>query len=111
MCQRYAYVTNGSVSVTGPVNIANSQTAQRFVFPIPLRVAPTVSINTAGSYFVSDDRIADYSATTFTLVSALTNTLAARVDIGGFTSLPALGTMLCGIPAYGTGRLLFSSEL
>jgi hypothetical protein len=111
LCQRYCYVTNGSVSVTGPVIATNSQTAQRFVFPVPFRAAPTAVVNTAGSYFVSDDRIADYQAAIFSIAATLPNTLGARVDIGGFTSLPVLGTLVCGVPNLGSGRISFSAEL
>jgi hypothetical protein len=111
LCQRYCYVTNGSVSVTGPVIATNSQISQRFVFPVPFRASPTAVINTSGSYVVSDDRIADYTAATFTIVNTALNTLASKVDIGGFVALPILGTMLCGVPNLGTGRISFSAEL
>ena len=111
LAQRYCYVTNGSVSVTGPVVVTNTTTSQRFVFPVPLRASPTATINTAGSYVVSDDRISDYEATTFSIASSITNTLAARVNIAGFTTLPTLGLLVCGIPNGGTGRISFSAEL
>jgi hypothetical protein len=111
LAQRYCYVTNGSVSVTGPVVVTNATTSQRFVFPVPLRASPTATINTAGSYVVSDDRISDYEATTFSISSSITNTLAARVNITGFTILPTLGSFVCGIPNGGTGRISFSAEL
>jgi hypothetical protein len=112
LCQRYAFVTDRSTGIAGFVTIQNSQVSQRLSFPVQMRADPTASIATAGKWTVSDDRLADYEAATFTIIGITSSTQMARVIIGGFTATPAAGTTLGSMPYGGSdGKILFSSEL
>jgi hypothetical protein len=111
-CQRYAFVTDGSMSNTGAVsNVGSGTVQQRIIFPIVMRVAPSVAVNTSGSWIVSNDYNADYTASTVSVSAIGASTQGCRINLAGFASLPAQGTILGGLFSSGTGKLIFSSEL
>jgi hypothetical protein len=111
-CQRYAFVTDGSISNTGAVSNAVSGTVQqRIIFPVVMRVAPSAAVNTSGSWIVSNDYNADYTASTVSVSAIGASTQGCRINLAGFASLPAQGTILGGLFSSGTGKLIFSSEL
>ena len=111
-CQRYAFVTDGSMSNTGAVSNAGSGTVQqRIIFPVVMRVAPSAAVNTSGSWIVSNDYNADYTASTVSVSAVGASTQGCRINLAGFASLPAAGTILGGLFSSGTGKLIFSSEL
>jgi len=112
LCQRYAFVTDGSSGTTGAVSNGPSGYAnQRFVHPIPMRSAPAITVNTSGTWVLSNDYSADYTATTVGVVSYSASTQSSRVQLSGFSGLPSSGTFVDAVPGSGTGKLIFSSEL
>jgi hypothetical protein len=93
LCQRYVFVTDGSSTTTGAVsNSATGQVQQRIVHPVPMRASPSVTVNTSGSWVVSNDFNADYTAATMSIFGSNSSTQVSRVGIGGFSGLPATGT-------------------
>ena len=108
LCQRYAFVADGGSGIAGAAG-ATTNTGQRFVMPVPMRSAPTASVNTAGSWQITDDFFTGHVAASFGIVSFSALTNFASVTISGFSSL-TVGRPYFGNPG-GTGKILFNSEL
>jgi hypothetical protein len=109
-CQRYAYVPDQFANLGG-ASSTTSTLVCRFAFPTTMRATPSVAVLTSGSWTVGNDHSANYTASTFTIISSNFSPTGGRINIGGFSGLPAAGTILAGSDASGTGRLIINAEL
>jgi hypothetical protein len=107
-CQRYSFVASGGSGIAGA---AGSSTAvpQRFALPVSMRASPTASINTAGSWGITDDYFSGYTAASFGISGSSATTDYAICSLTGFSGLTS-GRAYFGSTG-GTGRILFSAEL
>ena len=108
-CKRY-YTTRTDKDNTGGGSGTGSLVA-RFKFDDEMRVAPTASIRTAGSFIVGNDYSANYTATTVTLNSYQGGPCVTRTGLGGFASYPGNGVFVAQSDASGTAVFQFDSEL
>jgi hypothetical protein len=109
LCQRYAFTTDSSCSQGGVANLT-TDVQQRFVFPVQMRASPTVSVTTVGSWVISNDHAADFTASTVSVVGIQSKTQGARVNFSGFSGL-TITTFYGGQFGSGTAKLTFSAEL
>lgn len=108
MCQRYAFVAAGGSGIAGAAG-STTGVVQRFNLPVSMRAAPTATVNTAGSWGITDDYFSGYTAASFGIGGYSSTTLMGSVSLTGFTSLNT-GRYYGGNNS-GTGAILFSSEL
>lgn len=109
LCQRYAYVPSGNSGVAG-IGVTTFVATQRFSLPVQMRSAPTFSIQTSGSYVISDDYSADITAASISVSTVSSSQNLVRVGFDGFSGL-TIGRFYGGLPSGGTAKLLFSAEL
>jgi hypothetical protein len=105
-CQRYYY--NGTFATAGTTS--TTQCNSQFIFPVTMRSSPTVSAYPSGTYTITVFGSGDFTSTSPGGVSVASNANGAKVDFGGFTSIPASGrsAVIWSIPGVG---IPFSSEL
>ena len=110
LCQRYAYVTSGSVG-NGGVAIATTQPHIHIDYPVIMRTTPSVSLHTAGSFRVSDDYTADILASSISISTTNGNETKTRLRLDGFSGL-TVGRFYSpdGLSST-TAKILFDAEL
>jgi hypothetical protein len=110
LCHRYSYVTEGSVG-NGGVAITSTEPHIHITHPVIMRASPTVSLNTSGSFRISDDFAADINATNISITDALSNATKTRVRLGGFSGLTSGRFYSPDGLSTSTAKILFSAEL
>ena len=108
LCERYAW-SFGAGETQGGVAFSTTQVYQRAIAPQTMRADPTYSIITAGSFQVSDDFSADFTATSVGIVSTAVRGRFVRLYLSGFTGL-TVGRFYGGV-ANGSAVFLGSAEL
>ena len=110
LCQRYAWVPDGNAGVAGVASVSTIS-VMRFVHPVQMRAAPTASIQTAGSFTISDDYSGDFTAASVSISGSSISQNVSRLSLSGFTGLTQ-GRYYGGLPGGAwTSRILLSSEL
>ena len=109
LCQRY-FTTLTDKNNTGGTGYASTGIVARALFTTEMRIAPTVSILTAGSFIAGNDYSANYTASTVTLINQHNSTRHARLVLGGFTGA-STGMFLGNSDANGTAVFGVSAEL
>jgi hypothetical protein len=110
LCHRYSYVTEGSVG-NGGVAISSTEPHIHITHPVIMRASPTVSLNTSGSFRISDDFAADINATNISIAETLSNATKTRVRLGGFSGLTSGRFYSPDGLSTSTAKILFSAEL
>jgi hypothetical protein len=105
LCYRYAMVTDVTV-FAGGIGDGTTQIWATTIFPVPMRAAPS-TITASGTCTFSDNFNADYSTTSGTNATTVSN-VGGRVRFTGFTGL-TLARFYSGIG--GNGKVIFNAEL
>lgn len=108
LCQRYSFVAAGGSGIAGAAGTSTG-VVQRFNLPVSMRSAPTATVNTSGSWGITDDYFSGYTAASFGIGGYSATAVMASVSLTGFSSLNT-GRYYGGNNS-GTGAILFSSEL
>jgi hypothetical protein len=75
-----------------------------------MRIAPTATIQTSGSFIAGNDYSANYTASTVTIVNQHPSVTHTRLVLGGFSGT-STGMFLANSDANGTAVLAISAEL
>ena len=110
LCQRYAYVTEGSVG-NGGVAITTTQPHVHIQYPVIMRSAPSASLNTSGSFKISDDYSADKTASSVSVGVTNSTTFKSRVRLDGFSGLTVGRFYSPDGNSSTTAKILFDAEL
>ena len=106
LCQRYTIVSDTTIFSGG---IADSTTTiwGTTTYPVQMRAAPSSVTGSGGTFVFSDNFATDYSSTSGTNLTTVSNT-GGRVRFFGFTGLTQQ-RFYSGIG--GTGKVIFNAEL
>jgi hypothetical protein len=111
-CQRYCYVGTGANCFVAGAAATSTNIYIKYVLPIPMRATPTLSFVSSGAnqLVMSDQYVADFGATSPTIITAPNiSDINGRVYLGGFSGL-TVGRWYGGGPNT-TAQSIFSAEL
>ena len=108
LCQRYFRTATDKQNIGGCAY--STGIVARFPFNPEMRIAPTATIQTSGSFIAGNDYSANYTASTVTVVNQHASVTHTRLVLGGFSSTSS-GMFLANSDANGTAVLAISAEL
>ena len=108
LCQRYFRTATDKQNIGGCAY--STGIVARFPFNPEMRIAPTATIQTSGSFIAGNDYSANYTASTVTVVNQHASVTHTRLVLGGFSST-STGMFLANSDANGTAVLAISAEL
>lgn len=108
LCQRYFRTATDKQNIGGCAY--STGIVARFPFNPEMRIAPTATIQTSGSFIAGNDYSANYTASTVTIVNQHASVTHTRLVLGGFSSV-STGMFLANSDANGTAVLAISAEL
>jgi hypothetical protein len=109
LCQRYFYTLEQQQNSGGITGTATN-TVTRYQFPVEMRVAPTASIITAGSWILGNDYSSNYTASTASIIASSLTKKGGRIVIGGFAAFNT-NFFVAGTDSSGTAIIGLNSEL
>lgn len=108
-CQRYGVALADAQNVGGAAAGADSVLA-RFALPVEMRAAGSVTLQRQGSFTITDDYVADVTASSIGLGVSSTSRRSARVLVSGFSGLTQ-GRFYSSSGAQGSASIFVSAEI
>lgn len=108
-CQRYGIALADAHNVGGVAAGADSILA-RFALPVEMRASGSVLLQRQGSFAITDDYVADVTASSISLGVASTSRRSARILVSGFSGLTQ-GRFYSSSGTQGTASIFVSAEL